>query len=192
MCCPVAFCAFLRSSVWLGFDNWKLGHRGPLQAQGCGQLCQNQARGSLKCHWSNSIPDHLFQITRAGLFLINIPDNVDAHQNLKCQLIFLLPATFCPHISFSPPHICIYSSYFTEQLFPQDRTSGAGALQDSKTADSKVLRVLVCSRTFSLPFLRWSPVHFKLLLFTFVTEDCVFTASFLQWQCAEGWAWDRS
>lgn len=102
------------------------------------------------------------------------------------------PPPFAPHLSSSPPHIYIYSSYFTEQLFPQDRTSGAGALWDSKTVDSKVITVLVCSRTFSLPFLRWSLVHFKLLLFTFVTEDCVFIASFLQWQCAEGWAWDRS
>ena len=80
-----------------------------------------------------------------------------------------------PHL-LPPPHpphpVYIYSSYFTEQLFLQDRTSGAGALRDSETADSKVLRALVCSRTFSLPFLRWSPVHFKLLLFPFVTEDC--------------------
>lgn len=44
-----------------------------------GQLSQSHLRALLICHLPSSIPDSQIAISRAGPFLISIPDDPDTH-----------------------------------------------------------------------------------------------------------------
>lgn len=138
----------IRSSVWLGFDNWKLGHGGPPRHRVVfikdfyGQLCQNHLRGSLKCHFPSSIPDHQTSLGLVYFYLASLM--IQMHTKVWDANWFFCQGTnsTTTFLQHHPSHTHI-SFYFTEWLFLQDRTS-VGSMRSQR------LKTLQSSQSLSL------------------------------------------